>query len=47
MAFYMKKDMFYFTIEEPNKEIYACKYKETVQKWITNIKQSVRFAQEL
>lgn len=27
MSFYMKKDMFYFIIEEPNRELYACKYK--------------------
>jgi hypothetical protein len=47
MAFYMKKELFYFTIEEPNKEIYACKYKETAQRWLLNIKQAVRFAQEL
>jgi serum/glucocorticoid-regulated kinase 2 len=46
-AFYMKKELFYFTIEEPNKEIYACKYKETAQKWLLNIKQAVKFAQEL
>lgn len=27
MSFYMKKEMYYFIIEEPNKELYACKYK--------------------
>ena len=27
MSFYMKKDLCYFMIEYPNKEIYACKYK--------------------
>ena len=43
----MKKEMIYFTIELPNRELYACKYKETAQKWIQNIKQAARFAQEL
>lgn len=47
MTFYMKKQMVYFIIEEPNKQLYACKYKETAQKWLLNLKQAVRFAQQL
>lgn len=47
MSFYMKKEMIYFIIEEPNKEMYACQYKETAQKWLLTLKQAVKFAQEL
>lgn len=45
MSFYMKKEMYYFIIEEPNKELYACKYKETAMKWLQNLKQAIKFAQ--
>ena len=34
-------------IEEPNKEIYACKYRNTAQKWVSNLTLAVKFAEEL
>jgi hypothetical protein len=43
----MKKELVYFVIEEPNKETYACKFRKTAQKWVTNLKLAVKFAQEL
>ena len=43
----MKKEFIYFMIEEPNKEIYACKYRHTAQKWVSNLTLAVKFAEEL
>lgn len=43
----MKKQLHYFTIQEPNKQIYACKYRHTAQKWVSNLILAVKFANEL
>ncbi len=43
----MKKELFYFQFDEPHKEIYACKYKNTAFKWVENIKLATLFSKEL
>lgn len=43
----MKNEFIYFTIEEPNKEIYACKYRRTAQTWVSNLMLAVKFSAEL
>ena len=34
-------------IEEPNREIYACKYRQAAQKWVSNLTLAVKFSEEL
>lgn len=46
-SWHMKKELVYFIIEEPNKEIYACKYRHIAQKWVSNLILAVKFAAEL
>ena len=46
-SWHMKKELVYFTIEEPNKEIYACKYRHTAQKWVGSISSGIKLAEEL
>ena len=46
-SWHMKKELVYFTIEEPNKEIYACKHRHTAQKWANSISSGIKFAKEL
>jgi hypothetical protein len=43
----MKKEFFYFVIEQPNWETYACKYRHTAQKWVSSLIIAKKFASEL